>query len=166
MKELKQSELKELRQKWYDEQNGIDPILEEFVNFEDTVLDHIHTKKGEEANDENGRGYCRGVIQRDVNAFEGRILSAYKRSGLEKHISLTLLLKNLADYYTDNHFTNGDKYIHVNSIVKKKITKRCYNKLKKVIDGQVKIPNYGKGKLTKGIEKLFIRFNVDIEFYS
>lgn len=163
-KQLKQSELLRLRKEWYVDQKGIDPVLNKLIAFEDTVLDHMHTKKNEEPDIESGKGFCRGVLDRRVNSLEGRILKAFLRSGLNGEVELPEVLINLGMYLNNNRKNEG--YVHPTSVVKGVLTKRCYNKLVKEINGQVQCPAYGKGKLTKGIEKLFKRFNVEIHFYG
>lgn len=69
------------------EQNSIDPITGEKITL--PVLDHYH----------HGEQHCRGVLQNEVNAFEGRVYNAYKRYLC--HLTdkpLPELLRNLADY--------------------------------------------------------------------
>lgn len=165
--QLEQKDLKILKEKWYQEQKGICPILEKEYPFEEFVIDHLHTLVKENPDEETGKGFVRGAIQFQANALEGRILGDFKRLGLEKHTDIVTFLRNLADYLENNRFhTEQEKYIHPNEKPRKPIlTKRCYNKLLKAVDGKQKIPPYKekRGNLTKPLEKLFEKYNIEIE---
>ena len=76
------------------------------------------------------------------------------------------MLRNLADYLDQENLP----YIHPTEKPKKKKKKKSsYNKLVKelkLIDYRKKIPSYPKsGKLTKGIEELYSKCEVEPEFY-
>lgn len=47
--QLKASDIKPLKEKWYSEQNGICPILKKEYPLEKFVVDHLHKLKSEEA---------------------------------------------------------------------------------------------------------------------
>lgn len=162
--QLEQSELAEFKKKKYQEQNGICPLLGIKVPLEQMACDHKHRTKAETIG-ENGCGLIRGLIHLQANSLEGKISNGFKRYGLHKFgISLPDFLRNLADYL-ENAKTN---LIHPSEKAKKqKITKTCYNKLAKVARGKEKLPSYPKsGKLTVKLEKLFLKYNVNVEYYS
>ncbi len=166
--QLKSSELKDLRKKWHDEQNGICPILKQEIAFEDTVCDHQHKLKAEEA-DETGKGICRGCISRYANAMEGKITNNYKRYGLDKYMDIPDFLRSLADYLEHNKIDEEVKYIHPNEAPSKpKLKKASYNKLIKAVDGKQKVPDFKdkKGNFTKPLQKLFEKYDVTPEFYK
>jgi len=168
LKQVKNSELRILRREWYDEQNGICPILEQEVAFEVTCMDHQHKLKADEA-DETGKGILRGCIDRNVNAFLGKIENAYKRYGLHKFIELPTLLRKLADYLDTNRIHREVKYIHPNEAPpKKKLTKNSYKKLLKAVAGKQKVPEYKdkKNNFSKPLEKLFLKYEIEPAFYS
>ncbi len=73
-------------------QNGIDPIIKEPITK--PVLDHYHFENQ----------HCRGVLQNEINAFEGKVSNAWNRYG--KHLTdmpLHEVLRNLADYLEKNN---------------------------------------------------------------
>tara|TARA_R110000796_G_scaffold44977_1_gene109236 strand:- start:1038 stop:1556 length:519 start_codon:yes stop_codon:yes gene_type:complete len=166
LKQLKQSDLKVIRELWYNELNGICPILGNEYPLSDFVVDHQH-KLVKELSDETGKGLCRGAIQFQANALEGKISNAYRRYGLEKHIDLVSFLRNLADYLESNKIHTDEKLIHPNEAPRKPtLMKSSYNKLVKEIDGKQKVPEYKqkKGNLTKPLEVLFEKYNIKPEF--
>lgn len=163
MQQLKQSELKPLREKLHKEQKGICPILKQKFDIIDFVLDHQHKRVGDPIG-ENGDGLVRGCIHNQANVIEGKITNTYKRYGLHKFISLPELLRNLADYLEQDNLP----YIHPSEKAKdKKLKKRSYNTLKKAYSGKAKFPPYPKsGKNTVPLRRLFERFNILPEFYK
>ena len=85
---LKNAEdIKEYRNELLKEQMNTDPILE--IQITDPVLDHQHFPPYK----------CRRVLQREVNAFEGKVYNAYRRyiKHLSNH-SLPDVLRMLALY--------------------------------------------------------------------
>lgn len=163
--QLKTADLKDLRAKWFKEQNNICPILKKVVPFDKTTVDHLHKLKSEEAGID-GKGCCRGAIEFRANAIEGKISNAFKRLGLDKEIELPQLLRNLADYLEHNHLEDDVIYIHPSEKVKeKKLSKKNYNKLAKLYKtsgAKSKFPEFpSSGKLTKPLEKLFTDFNIE-----
>lgn len=96
------------------------PILKQEIEFKDSVVDHKWKLKAEEVGI-NGNGCIRGVIQRFVNVFEGKISRAYVRLGLKSKIELPELLRNLADYIENPPLFNANiLYIHPKEQPKKK----------------------------------------------
>lgn len=157
-----------LREKWWLENDKKCPVLGQEIPLSDTVLDHQHKLKAEEAN-EDGRGICRGVLSNRANAWEGKIWNSFKRLGLNKYIDIVTALRNLADYLENNHIHDDVQYIHPNEAPrKKKIKKTCYNKLIKAMkqaNDKRKPPKY-TGNYTKHLSKLLTEYNIEPEFYG
>ena len=163
--QLKSSDIKTLKEKWYYENKGICPILKKEISLEKTVIDHLHKLKSEEAG-VDGKGCCRDAIEFRANALEGKITNNFKRLGLDKEIDLPTFLRNLADYLENNHLNDNILYIHPSEKVKEKtVSKSNYNKLKKLYTQEkrkAKFPEYpASGKLTKPLEKLFTEFGIN-----
>jgi len=177
---MKQSDIKLLRDKLWEQNNGVCPLLNIEISKDKTVLDHIHKLKNENASEQ--KGTIRNAIDFRANAIEGKITNAYKRyfgADEEKHpIQLSAFLRNLADYlekgaYMDEH---GNYYVHPNEKPKpKQLSKRNYNKLKKIYEKETfnpfnpnmksrkkkKFPDYPKSKkLTKELKLLFEQYNI------
>lgn len=76
-------------------QNGIDPILgEPFV--ETVCLDHDHETM-----------HVRAALNRNVNAFEGKVVNAYTRClKWLTDVPLPVILRRLADYYERDYTSN------------------------------------------------------------
>ena len=146
--QLKSSQLKALREELYKEQGNICLILKEHT--ENQVLDHCHTK-----------GTCRGVIDREINVFLGKIENNCKRYKVQPE-DLPRILRNIADYLEKDHLP----LIHPTEAPKiPKLKKASYNKLKKEYKGKAKFPEYPKtGKITKVLEKLFAEYMITPEF--
>lgn len=92
-------DVRQVRQQKYNEQSGLDPILQKEIEFKDTVLDHDHVSQK-----------CRMVLHRQTNAFEGLVTNAHKRclSWLTDD-SLPDLLRRLASYL-EQDFSNNDNH--------------------------------------------------------
>ena len=166
MIQLESKEIKSLKEKWHKEQNNICPLLKQEFPLDKMVLDHQHKLKAE-LPDETGKGLCRGAIQFQANALEGKFTNAFKRLGLDKYIDMVDFLRNLADYLEHNKIHEGEHYIHPTEKPRKPILmKSSYNKLVKAIDGKQKVPDYKqkRGNLTKALEKLFEKYGVEPEF--
>lgn len=81
-------------------QNGIDPITKEKIVK--PVLDHYH----------GGEQHCRGVLQNEVNAWEGKVCNSFNR--YMKHLTdkpLHEILRNLADYLETHSKTPNDEMV-------------------------------------------------------
>jgi hypothetical protein len=166
MIQLESKEIKELKENWHNEQNGICPLLKQEFPLDKMVIDHQH-KLVNELPDETGKGLCRGAIQFQANALEGKFTNAFKRLGLEKHIDMVSFLRNLADYLEHNKIQEGELYIHPSEKTRKPtLMKSSYNKLVKAIDGAQKVPEFKnkRGNLTKALESLFEKYKVEPEF--
>lgn len=149
--QISNKELADFRIHWHRKQGGICPVLKKEVPYDKIALDHKHKKKGDLAGP-NGDGLCRGVIQTQVNALEGKIINNFKRLGLEKHIDICSYLRNLADYLEQPPIPQI--YIHPKEEKKPaKIKKNWFNKLNRAY--REKWPNKKplefpkSGKMTK-----------------
>lgn len=164
--QLKTKDIKPLKEKLHKEQGGICPLLGLPFPAEDMTLDHKHKLRGNPAGP-NGDGLVRGAIHKFANAIEGKITNNWKRTGLEyTEADLPTYLRNLADYLENPPCEQI--YIHPSeSPLIPKFKKSCYNKLVKAVNGKQKVPNYPRsGKLSKGLDKLFTKYNVTVEYYQ
>lgn len=173
---MKSKDIKELREKLWLKNNKKCPLLKTEVTQDKVVLDHIHKNKDEAISKD--KGTVRNSIETRANMMEGKITNFWKRLyGSDENlypISLPDFLRNLADYLEEGAYEeNGKYYVHPNEVQRpKKVSKRNYNKLKKLYNeeefvpkrkGQKKKPmlEYPKsGKLTIGLRELFNRFNI------
>lgn len=166
MKQLKQKDLKTLREKWHDEQSKICPLFDKECSYDEVTLDHYHALKSEGPDEKTGRGLCRGVIHKQANAIEGKITNAFRRYGGDKHIDIVSFLRKLADYLEKNKIHTEERWIHPSEEPKPpKLMKSSYNKLVKAVAGKQKVPKY-TGKLTKGLEKLYEKYGVEPAFHG
>lgn len=97
---LKQSQIKEFREKLYNLNNQSCPILKQPLSKERAVLDHIHKQRQTDDITESS-GVIRNTIDKDVNLFLGKIENGYKRyirNNTKNNIELPDLLRNIADY--------------------------------------------------------------------
>jgi len=146
-----------LRKKQWLNQNKCCPILKQPILYKDAVFDHKHRTKTETIG-EDGKGLLRGVLHRNANTFEGKIVRLYKRYGLAKFIELPELLRNVAEYIEDPIME--PKYVHPSERPPaKKLGKRQYNKICKhyfeMYPRRTKLPEFPKsGKITKEFEEL------------
>jgi len=162
MIQLKPKDIKPLRLKWYEEQNGICPILKQHYHVSKFCVDHQH-KLVKELPSEDGKGLCRGAIHFQANALEGKILKSFKRLGLHKHIELKDYLRNLADYLDNNKIHTNEKFIHPTESPKKlKLMKSSYNELVRANAGRKEIPVYKDktGNLSVSLERLFNEYKL------
>ncbi|WEM33304.1 endonuclease [Escherichia phage EJP2] len=83
-------------------QGGIDPILQ--IPITKPVLDHYH----------QDNQHCRGVLQNEVNGWEGRVQNSFNRC--VRHLTdkpLYEVLRNLADYLEHhNNIPPEEQVIH------------------------------------------------------
>lgn len=88
-------DVKIVRDRLILEQGGIDPILKE--KFVETVcLDHDHSTQR-----------VRSALNRNVNAFEGKVVNAYTRClSWLTDVPLPVILRNLADYLEQDYSQN------------------------------------------------------------
>jgi hypothetical protein len=150
IKQLKQSEIPELREKLIKKQKGICPLCKR--DLDAPVLDHHHVRKIK------GSGLCRGIICRGCNVLLGKIENNVIRCCLA-HDGLSDWLANAAVYLRQKQLP----YMHpTEAPKKKKLKKSSYNKLKKVAK---KLPPYPKSEvLTKKLAEIYKLHNMEPEF--
>jgi len=179
--EMKNKDIQPLREKIYKKNNGICPLLKINFPLSKASLDHNHKNNNEEYSE--NKGTIRDVIEFRANIMEGKISNSWKRlygSKEEEYpISLPNFLRNLADFLEKPSYCeviDGVKtnFIHPSEVPKEqKLSKRNYNKLKKLYDleefkpkrknqKKPKFPEFPKSKkLTKPLKKLYERFNIE-----
>lgn len=159
LKELKSNEKSKLREELLNKQFGKCDICKSKITEDSGAsLDHQHKLKSE-TNGEDGAGLIRGVLCRSCNILEGKWWNNTQRYKQARTVQDRInLLEQLIEYYKSGTYP----IIHPNEIPKDpKISKRNYNKLKKVYNKKAKFPEYPKsGKLTKSLKKLFEEFNI------
>ena len=161
---LTQSELTKIRKKQYQKQKGICGILKIPIKESECVIDHKHKLKSEECGGPDGLGCLRGVVHRNANTFEGKVVKLYKRYGLSKQIDLSSLLRNVADYIEKPLME--PKYIHPNEREKrKKLNKTDYKRICKfyfvMFPRKRILPKYPKsGLINNTIEGLLSGANI------
>lgn len=134
---LKHSDIPELRAAMLKQQGGLDPITS--LRIKDPVLDHDHDT-----------GHIRATLQRETNAFEGKVVNAFRRYMRHQGCSIEDVLINLIEYwqidYSRNplhpkHRTPGDKkvldYKRRIKRAKRESTKQKYRDLIKSIKDEV-----------------------------
>jgi len=153
----------QVRIKQYKKQNKKCAVLNVKMPLSEMALDHKHKLKSEKPGIE-GKGLCRGIINKHVNRLEGKISKSYVRYGIKKYgVSLSDLLRNLADYLENPPMKQI--YIHKSEKPKKaKLGKRDYNRICKyyfkIYPRRKKLPKYPKsGKTNKNWEKLLKKVN-------
>ncbi len=90
---LKSKELPAYRKAQLEKQGGIDPVTG--LKIANPCLDHSH---------ETGR--CRMVLERETNAFEGKLVNAWKRYMRYRGVSLETALSGLIRYYSTDFSCN------------------------------------------------------------
>ncbi|MCK5535524.1 MAG: hypothetical protein KAI79_01790, partial [Bacteroidales bacterium] len=165
------TDIKPTRDKILIEQNNRCAICtEEITENSGSSLDHQHKLKSEEIGID-GAGLIRGVLCRNCNVYEGKIWNNSTRYGRGKSVAERIQwLEQLIEYYKKGTYD----LIHPSEIPKaKKLMKSSYNKLKKIFEYKqvsnsvAMFPIYPKsGKLTKKLEKLFIKYDLKPIFYS
>lgn len=159
-KQLKQKDVKEVREQILKENNFICPICTLPLDPKDAALDHDHQT-----------GFVRGTICKKCNSLEGVWRSRVIRLGLKDTIPFEELLLNMYKYLTQDQ----TEYIHPSHMPKpRKLMKSSYNELKREIEHcnkylkrPVKVPPYPKSKrLTKRLGELFKQFGIIPRFYN
>jgi hypothetical protein len=156
--QLKAKDIPEVRAKLLAEQGG--KCLVCGTAPKRPCLDHSHTKRVK------GTGLVRGVLCSSCNVFIAKSENNCTRYGFNQK-DLPTILRSMADYFERDHHA----MLHPSEAPKpKKLKKQSYNKLireMKLNDYSKKIPEYPKsGKLTVSLEKLFIQFDMEPEFYK
>jgi hypothetical protein len=121
-------------------------------------LDHQHMT-AKETIGEDGAGLVRGVLCRGCNVMEGKIWNNMRRYLQPENVQDRIKwLESLIQYYKADNY----KLIHPSEAPKEpKVSKRNYNKLKKIYDKKAKFPDYPKsGKLTIKLKDLFEEYEI------
>ena len=152
---LTQKQAVELRCSLLQKQNGICPICDRDVNS--PCLDHSHTKRVK------GSGLIRGVLCRSCNVLIAKMENNCVRYGIQQSI-LPSVLRRMATYLEQDHLP----FLHPSEVPKrKKIMKSSFNALLKAMADEKKKPEFPKsGFLTKQLEALFTKFNIEPKFYN
>lgn len=158
-KQLKGTEVKELREKILKNQEFKCAMCGKTLSEDDTgiSLDHQHRLNKNQVIGSDGAGLIRGVLCRDCNTYEGKIWNNGTRYKQFKTVKERIdFLKRLIQYYENGTYP----FIHPTEKVPEKIvSKRQYNKLKKVC---VKVPEYPKSAhLTKKLKELFDKYQIN-----
>lgn len=159
LKQLKGSEVKELREKILKNQDFKCAICGKTLSEDDTgiSLDHQHRLNKNQVLGTDGAGLIRGVLCRDCNVYEGKIWNNGTRYKQFKTVKERIeFLKQLIQYYEAGTYP----FIHpTEKVPEKSISKRQYNKLKKVCP---KVPEYPKSThLTKRLKELFDKYKIN-----
>ena len=166
--QLDGKDIKPIREKLLEEQNGICPLCLTPIDPNDAALDHCHDS-----------GLIRGVLHKRCNSNEGALKSKFRRSGIQNiegcEITFEEYILNLHFYLTKDHH---DMLHPSNKPGPKKLMKSSYNKLVREIKKAneyykahnkkpIKIPDYPKSKrLTKRLDELYEEFGIDPRFYN
>jgi len=160
VKQLKNKDIRGHRERLLEDQNNICPLCNCEIEYGDAALDHDHDS-----------GRIRGVLHKWCNSAEGMLKSKFKRSGVAKSINFELYLFNLYEYLIKEHHL----MLHPEHAPKQpKLMKSSYNKLVREVKNcnrlrqkPERIPDYPRSKkLTKSLEKLFIKYDIDPQFYG
>lgn len=159
LRQLKTSEVTEIRTEILNEQNGCCALCKEPITEATGIsLDHQHKLKSEEPGPD-GKGLIRGVLCRACNVWEGKIWNNTQRYRQPKSVQDRIdMLKDLITYYEKGTYD----IIHPSEKPKEPtVSKRNYNQLKREYTGKKKFPEYPKsGKLTLGLMALFEEYGI------
>ncbi len=118
MVKLKASEIPEWRAKQLEKQRGIDPITLQAI--ENPCADHDHAT-----------GALRQVLDRETNAFEGKVFNAWRRYLRYKGVALQTAILGLHAYYSVDYSKNPIHPTHRTKEEKKELrNKRARRKRK------------------------------------
>ena len=154
---LKTKDIKTIKQMLLEKQGYRCAICGKELTLENSVLDHQHKQRKSDKNGVNGDGLVRGVICQEDNLSEGKIWNATGRfQGARTSQDRIDWLKQLIQYYEAGTYP----FIHpTEKVPEKSISKRQYNKLKKVCP---KVPEYPKSThLTKRLKELFDKYKIN-----
>lgn len=87
---LKPKDIKQYREQYHKEQNGICPLCQEPIELSDAVLDHRHSD-----------GYVRGTIHRNCNLYIGKMENNLTRNKITRD-RLKNILNNFINYIDSN----------------------------------------------------------------
>ena len=156
--QLKHKDIPEVRSNILVQQGGVCLVCG--VEPQRPCLDHSHVKRVK------GTGLIRGVLCSSCNVFIAKSENNCMRYGFAQS-ELPDILRAMANYLEKDHYP----LIHPSEAPKpKKLKKQSYNKLVKEMkrnDYSKKIPEYPKSrKLTVGLKKLYILFDMEPEYYK
>lgn len=159
LRQIKSTEVKELREKILENQGFKCAICGKTLSEDDTgiSLDHQHRLNKNQVIGTDGAGLIRGVLCRDCNVYEGKIWNNGTRYKQFKTVKERIeFLKQLIQYYEAGTYP----FIHpTEKVPEKSVSKRQYNKLKKVCP---KVPEYPKSThLTKRLKELFDIYQIN-----
>lgn len=162
--EMKQSDIRTLKEKIWLQNDKKCPVLDVERPLDKMCLDHIHSTLADEY--ATNKGTIRTSLDFRVNAVLGKLENAVKRTGLDKeeYFNMGDFLRKAADYFDAEPYHEDNSYfIHPNEVKKSpNVSKKNYNKLKKVYTGKAKFPEYPNSKkLTKPLEKLFKEYEIE-----
>ena len=159
LQQIKSSDISKLREQILKEQNGCCKLCKEpITEASGTSLDHQHMTSKETIG-EDGAGLVRGVLCRACNVWEGKIWNNTQRYRQPKSVQDRIdMLEALVEYYKKDNYN----FIHSSEKPKElQVSKRNYNKLKKIYDKKAKFPEFPKsGKLTKKLAELFEEYEI------
>ena len=154
---LKSKDIKTIKQMILEKQGYRCAICGKEITLENSVLDHQHKNKKADPNGINGDGLIRGVLCQEDNLSEGKIWNSTGRfQGARTPQDRINWLRKLIQYYEAGTYP----FIHpTEKVPEKSISKRQYNKLKKVCP---KVPEYPKSThLTKRLKELFDKYKIN-----
>jgi hypothetical protein len=160
-RQLKASQLPELRAEILREQDGCCSICLKKIQEESGSLDHQHKLKSKPSGPD-GDGLIRGVLDRSCNSWEGSIWNNTTRYRQPKNVQDRInMLEELINFYKMGTYD----IIHPTEKPKEqKVSKRNYNKMNKIYSKENKkrkFPEYPKtSKLTLGLKILFEEYNI------
>ena len=173
--EMKQSDIKPLKERLWLKNNKTCPLLGIEIPLDKISLDHIHKLNSESYSEQ--KGTIRDGIEFRANSLEGKITNNWKRyfgSDESKHpTTLPNFLRKLADYLERGAYSeiiNGEEvyYVHPTEVPKEpKLMKSSYNELKRVYNEKKKFPDFPKsGKMTNVLKNLFEKYEIIPKFYT
>jgi hypothetical protein len=175
--EMKQKEIRTLKEKLWLQNGKKCPVLDKEVPLDKMALDHAHKRKDEEYSE--NKGVIREALDFRTNAVLGKLENALKRTALsyQEDFNLPTFLRNAADYFERGAYVDedGNMYIHPNEVKKNPpLSKKNYNKVKKLYNAEEfvpkrknqkkkPLPEYPKnGKPVKALVELFEKYQIDL----
>jgi hypothetical protein len=168
MKQLKQKDVKQIREELLKKNDGICPILKIPLDPSDAALDHAHQ---DSEISETVEGQIRSTIHKYANSLEGTMRSRFRRSGVASYIAFEEFLLNLYEYLMEYR----EPLLHPSHAAKpRKLMKSSYNelckeikKLNSFLKKQIKCPDYPKSKrLTKKLAELYDLVKIYPRYYN
>lgn len=167
LKQLSTKSAQDLRKEYWERQGKKCPVLDTEISFEDSTLDHMHRTQDDPYGGSEWLGLVRGVLHYQANSWEGKCYNAFKRLGLNKHISFSEALRNLAEYIDNPSVPYGFIYYsEAPKIKRNKLGKRDYQKVikhyKNVYPKRKKLPEKTL-YMTKAWERMIQDTNAYLE---